>query len=33
VRQLDGAAAGLEQITGLLNMLIAQQGDHPGETS
>jgi chromosome segregation ATPase len=33
VRQLDGAAAGLEQITGLLNVLIAQQGDHPGETS
>ena len=32
VRQLDGAAAGLEQITGLLNVLIAQQGDHPGES-
>jgi chromosome segregation ATPase len=31
--QLDGAAAGLEQITGLLNTLIAQQGDQPGETS
>jgi len=31
--QLDGAAAGLEQITSLLNTLIAQQGDQPGETS
>ena len=31
--QLDGAAAGLEQITGLLNTLIARQGDQPGETS
>ena len=31
--QLDGTAAGLEQITGLLNILIAQQGDQPGETS
>jgi hypothetical protein len=31
--QLDGAASGLEQITGLLNTLIAQQGDQPGETS
>ncbi len=31
--QLDGAAAGLEQITGLLNTLITQQGDQPGETS
>ncbi len=31
--QLDGASAGLEQITGLLNTLIAQQGDQPGETS
>jgi chromosome segregation ATPase len=31
--QLDGAAAGLEQITGLLSTLIAQQGDQPGETS
>jgi len=33
VRQLDGAAAGLEQVTGLLNTLIAQQADQPGETS
>jgi hypothetical protein len=31
--QLDGAAAGLEQITGLLNTLIAQQGGQPGQTS
>jgi len=31
--QLDGAAAGLEQITGLLNTLTAQQGDQPGGTS
>jgi len=31
--QLDGTAAGLEQITGLLNTLIAQQGDQPGGTS
>ena len=30
--QLDGAAAGLEQITGLLNTLVAQQGDQPGGT-
>jgi hypothetical protein len=28
--QLDGTAAGLEHITGLLNTLIAQQGDQPG---
>jgi hypothetical protein len=28
--QLDGVAAGLGQITGLLNTLIAQQGDQPG---
>ncbi len=31
--QLDGTAAGLEQITGLLNTLIDQQGDQPGQTS
>ena len=31
--QLDGAAAGLGQITSLLNTLIAQQGDQAGETS
>jgi hypothetical protein len=31
--QLVGAVAGLEQITGLLNTLIIQQGDRPGETS
>ena len=31
--QLDGAAAGLEQISSLLTTLIAQQGDQPGETS
>jgi hypothetical protein len=31
--QLDGAAAGLEQITGLLNTLITQRGDQPGQTS
>lgn len=31
--QLDGAAAGLEQITSRLKTLIAQQGDQPGETS
>jgi chromosome segregation ATPase len=30
--QLDGAASGLEQITGMLNTLIAQHGDQPGET-
>jgi len=30
---LVGAVAGLEQITGLLNTLIIQQGDRPGETS
>jgi chromosome segregation ATPase len=27
--RLDGAAAGIEQITGLLNMLISQQGGQP----
>jgi chromosome segregation ATPase len=31
--QLDGAAAGIEQITSLLNTLIDQQGDEPGQTS
>ena len=31
--QLDGAAAGLVQITSLLNPLIAQHGDQPGKTS
>jgi hypothetical protein len=31
--QLDGAAAGLEQITSPLNTLIAQQGDQSGETN
>jgi len=31
--QLDGAAAGLERITTLLDTLIAQRGDQPGEAS
>jgi hypothetical protein len=31
--QLDSNAAGLEQITGLLNALIDQQGDQPGQSS
>jgi hypothetical protein len=31
--QLDGAAAGLGQVTILLNTPIAQQGGQPGETS
>jgi hypothetical protein len=32
-RQLDGAAAGRQQLTRLLNTLIAQRGDQTGETS
>lgn len=31
--RLDGAAAGIEQITGLLNTLIAGQGGQPGAQS
>ncbi len=29
--RLDGTAAGIEQITGLLNTLIAGEGDQPSD--